>query len=65
MVSKESCFWFVETGLNSLQPASIILQIRVVDINIRPSEFRSCVLGIWDTSVNKTKIRLAPVEPIF
>ena len=64
VVSKESCFWFVETELNSLQPASIMLQITVADVNIRPFEICSSVLGAWDISVNKAKI-LALVELIF
>lgn len=53
VVSKESCFWFVETELNSLQPASIMLQIRVADVNIRLFEICSSVLGAWDRYISE------------
>lgn len=62
--SRESCFWFGETGLDSLQPTSIILQVKVISVNIRPFGFRSCVLGAWGASANKAKI-LVLVELTF
>lgn len=42
---------FGETG-----NAFFIQQSRVVDVNMRPLDFCSCVLGAWNTSVNKAKI---------
>lgn len=56
VVSKESCFWLGEAGLKSLQPASITVQIRVADVNLKPSEFCSHGLGAWYTFMNKAKI---------
>lgn len=55
VVSKESCLWFGETGLNSPWRTSIILQIKVVDRNLRPSEFCGFVLGAWEYISEQSK----------